>query len=209
MPPKKGDKGGKGASATGPKSGEEPPQPGPGAPYCLSLELEVSLDAAEPRSRRSTPSGEGDTAAAANTKPANTKPTGEGSNNEDSATHNEEAPHLVEPEFRYTFVNGDKITTPSVGRPGSSWVKLDPAPTQDTASPRAQSASSASPEAEVTQIIGQHDIDNARPSPTVWRYTRVHQLQGADDNEVNTPNMRWCLIQLDTRIFLGYSSTPE
>lgn len=181
MPPKKGGKGGKDAAASGPKSGEEPPQPGPSAPYCLSLQIEVSLDAAEPQTLRSTPSGEGDTAA------AKSKPAGEGGKDDDNVAHIEEAPHLVEPEFRYTFVNGDKITTPSVGRPGSSWVKLDPAPTQETAQP----APSASPEkSEAKTTVGQQDMDNGRPNPIAWRYTRVHQLQGADDNEVNTPSLR-------------------
>lgn len=181
MPPKKAEKGGKGAATAGPKSGEEPPQPGPGAPYCLSLVLEVSLDAAEPRSLVDT-SGE-NTAA---------KPPGEGSG--DDAIRNEGGLPLVEPEFRYTFVNGEKITTPSIGRPGSSWVKVDPAPTahtlRGTDSPQQQSAA-ASPEAEeATAATEPRDIDKGPPNHIAWRYTRVHQLQGADDDEVNTSNVR-------------------
>lgn len=170
MPPKKTEKGGKGASTTGPKSGEEPPQPGPGAPYCLSLVLEVSLDVTEPRSLVDT-SAEG-----------TTKPPGESS--DDDATFHEEGPRLVEPEFRYTFVNGERITTPSIGRPGSSWVKLDTAP------PQQQSASASLEVEDARKPIEPQAVDEGPPNPIVWRYTRVHQLQGADDDEVNTPNMR-------------------
>lgn len=204
MPPKKTDKGGKGAAAAGPKSGEEPPQPGPNAPYCLSLILEVSLDAAEPRSLVDT---SGETAAY--------KPPVEGSG--DHATRNEENPRLVEPEFRYTFVNGERITTPSVGRPGSSWVKLDPAPTAHTnmsggtASPQQQAAAAAasSETEEATKSTERQDSSKGPPSLVAWRYTRVHQLQGADDDEVkNTTNMRPTVHhtkRLDTlRAYLSY-----
>lgn len=181
MPPKKTDKAGKGAATAGPKSGDEPPQPGPSAPYCLSLVLEVTLDAAEPRSLEDR---SGEHAAA--------KSPGEGSG--DDAIHVEEGLRLVEPEFRYTFVNGERITTPSIGRPGSSWVKVDPAPTAHTsrgiASPQQQSAA-VSPEAEKAMAaIEPQDIEKRQPNPITWRYTRVHQLRGADDDEVNTPNMR-------------------
>lgn len=185
MPPKKKEKGGKGLKGAGTVSNaiDEPPQPPPGSPYCLSLVLEVSLLVERPASSK----------ADAGQRPESG---GEGG---DGAQHTEQQSQqlIVEPVFRYTFINGERITTPPVGLPGSSWKKLDPSATSNNAVPQggqstpatsstpAAPATPATPEASgVLDADGQPEIDRCPPKPVVWRYTRTHQLQGTDENEV-------------------------
>lgn len=181
MPPKKKENGGKGASA-GPKVVDEPSQPAPGAPYCLSLVLEVCLDAAEPPSLVE-PCGGGDA------QP--TEGAGRDNGSEDARSREKKAPLLVEPVFRYTFVNGDRISTPPVGYPGSSWTRLGPA-APNSAGDLSPPAAGSSPEAETTISSGQQELDKRPPEHVVWKYTRVHQLQGADDDEVFVCTGRTC-----------------
>lgn len=166
MPPKKKEKGGKGASAA-PKALDEPPQSVPGAPYCISLVLEVCLNAAEPPLADAC----GDAAQ---------PPVAEVSNGEGVARpgSGQNALLLVDPVFRYTFVNGEKITTPPVGMVGSSWTKV-----------RGDTGSGTTPSAACLEAIepgGQQEIeDTRRRQPDVWRYTRFHQLQGENDVKVS------------------------
>lgn len=163
MPPKKKGKGGKGAAGDA-NVLSEPSQPAPGAPYCLSLVLEVSLDAAEPP-------------AAAEPNGADTQAPDVGGEDTQPV---EQGPYLVEPAFRYTFVNGDKITTPPIGLAGSSWVRVDP------------TVKDAAPDSALSQQLETKTINDEQrevgPGPAkhaVWRYTRVHQLQGGSDDEVS------------------------
>lgn len=165
MPPKK-----KVAKAAVAESNvtNEPPQPPPGSPYCLSLALEVCLDAAEL------------IVAAPDAANADTPQLTE--SGEQEASRDERIPLLVEPVFRYTFVNGENITTPPVGQPGSSWMKLQPGDEQ-AASGDPSTAASLAEEAK-TQTREQQECGDAPLKPALWRYTRVHQLQGEDDEEV-------------------------
>lgn len=166
MPPKKKEKGGKGSAAT-PKALDEPPQPVPGAPFCISLVLEVCLDAEEPPPADACPD-------------AVQPPVAQVSSGEDATRPGSEkkAPLLVDPVFRYTFVNGEKITTPPVGMVGSSWTKVG----GDTGSGMRPSGASL----EATETGGQQEIEGSRRrQPDAWRYTRVHQLQGETDVKVS------------------------
>lgn len=165
MPPKKKEKGGKGGKGAGtvPNALVEPPQPAAGTPFCLSLVLDVSLlvdpGTAEPGQRPES---------------------GGGSGLEDTKCGEQQSEQLlVEPVFRYTFVNGERITTPPVGLPGSSWTRLNPAASADalSAAPEASGAAEANGEAECEKIPSE---------PAIWRYTRTHQLHGADDDEVRS-----------------------
>lgn len=169
MPPKKKEKGGKGGKGAGAASNtfDEPPQPAPGSPYCLSLSLEVSLlvGPCTAETGHVSESGRGD--------------------GEDTIRSEKHAqPLLVEPVFRYTFVNGERITTPPVGLPGSSWTKLSPAANGDAAL-EAEQPTPAAPEAsEAADTGGGPESNKKPPEPVVWRYTRTHQLLGADEDEV-------------------------
>lgn len=157
MPPKKKDKDHKGVTK-GHIVRDEPPHPEPGTPFCLVLVIEVCLDATE------------------DVGPA---VSAEADRSTQTAKNDEEAelvghfPLLVEPYFRYTFVNNDKITTPVIGQPQSSWTVAHP-----SAYDPASAALSASTEIEPT-IPGEKKTE-----PVVWRYQRLHKLQGADDEEV-------------------------
>lgn len=169
MPPKKKEKAGKSGKGARAASNafHEPPQPAPGSPYCLSLSLEVSLlvDPCSAETGHVEESGEGD---------------GEDTKRSEQRTQ----PLLVEPVFRYTFVNGERVTTPPVGRPGSSWTKLSPVPNGDAA-PEAEHSTPAAPEAPAAvDTDGEPASDRRPPDPVVWRYTRTHQLLGADEDEV-------------------------
>lgn len=182
MPPKKKEKGGKGGkgAAAAPNAVDEPPQPPPGSPYCLSLEFEVSLLVERPTS----------CTADAGQLPAS------GGGGDDSAQLGEEQSQqlVIEPVFRYTFINGEKVTTPPVGLPGSSWKKVDPSVTssdaasqgeQSTPATPATPVTPATPEASgVTDADGQPEICSPPTRPVVWRYTRTHQLQGTGEDEV-------------------------
>lgn len=164
MPPKRKDKGIKGA-ITLPVFPDEPPQPEPGTPFCLALVIEVCLDATE---------GVGPVVSAeadSSTQTANKDQGGQ------LVGH---FPLLVEPYFRYTFVNNDKITTPVIGQPQSSWTVAHPTAYDATVDP----APPASTAIEATIPDDKKSFQPGRTEPVVWRYQRLHQLQGADDEEV-------------------------
>lgn len=172
MPPKKKEKGGKGGKGAAAVSNtvDEPPQPAPGSPYCLSLSLEVSLlvDPCTAETGHVPESGGG----------------GGGDGENASRSEQRTQPLLVDPVFRYTFVNGERITTPPVGLPDSSWTKLSPVVNGDAA-PEAEQSSPVAPEASgAVDIDGEPQSDKRPSEPVVWRYTRTHQLLGADDDEV-------------------------
>lgn len=193
MPPKKKEKGGKGGkgAAAAPKGVDEPPQPPLGSPYCLFLEFEVSLLVERPTS----------STADAGQRPAS------GGDDGDDAQLTEEQQLVVDPVFRYTFINGERITTPPVGLPGSSWKKVDAsAASNDAATQGEQStpAIPATPEASgMTDADGQSDIDRPPAKPVVWRYTRTHQLHGTGEDEVLHDSC-------DRRTEYGrYSSAPK
>lgn len=168
MPPKGKDKGKKGAKGAGavPNVIDEPPQPPPGTPHCLCLVLEVSLFV-DPLGRPAASRGSD----------------GGIDGGEDVAQGNE--PILVEPVFRYTFINGERITTPPIGLPGSSWTRLNPAATvSENAQEADQSTTAVKEPAGAADADRQPDADEGPREPIVWRYTRTHQLQGADEDEV-------------------------
>lgn len=173
MPPKKKEKGGKGGKGAGavPNAIDEPPQPAPGSPHCLSLVLEVSLLVDQSTS---------------STADAGQRPESGGDGGEDAQRSQQQSQQLlVEPVFRYTFINGERITTPPVGLPGSSWTKVNPSATSSNAAPQAEQSTPAAPEASgATDADGQPETDKGPSKPVVWRYTRTHQLQGADEDEV-------------------------
>ena len=166
MPPKKKEKGGKGGKGAGavPNALAEPPQPAAGTPFCLSLVLDVSLlvdpGTAEPGQRPESGGGGG------------------GGGEDAQCTSEQQSEQLlVEPVFRYTFVNGERITTPPIGLAGSSWTRLNPGAATADASAAAREASGAAED-------GEAECDKTPSGPVVWRYTRTHQLHGADDDEV-------------------------
>lgn len=169
MPPKKKEKGGKGGKGAGivPGALDEPPQPTVGTPFCLTLVLEVCL------SINSSAGVEAD---------ADQQPdSGEGA--QSSGQQSQEL--LAEPVLRYTFVNGDKITTPPIGAPGSSWTKLNPPATSGDATTRPDEAPVSSHEvAGAGDTDGRPEGDKVPAEPGVWRYTRTHQLQGEDEDAV-------------------------
>lgn len=170
MPPKKkekGGKGGKGGKGSGavPNAFDEPPQPAHGSPHCLSLSLEVSF-LVDPCTAETGQSGGGD---------------GEDINPSEQQIHQV----LVEPCFRYTFVNGERITTPPVGFPGSSWTKLSPVANGDAALEAEQSTTAAAEAPGAADTGGELEYNKGLPEPVVWRYTRTHQLLGADEDEVS------------------------
>lgn len=176
MPPKKKEKGGKGGKGAGavPNAFDEPPQPAPGSPYCLSLSLEVLLvdpSACTAETGLVPESGGGD---------------GEDTNRGEQRTQ----PLLVEPVFRYTFVNGERIITPPVGLPGSSWTKLSPDAIGDAPREAEQSTTPLAPKASgAVDVDGEPGSDRGPSEPVMWRYTRTHQLLGADEDEVQTTMM--------------------
>lgn len=176
MPPKKKEKAGKGSN-TGPKADDEPGQPAQDAPFCLSLLLEVCLDAAQPRAKTAPVEG----AASEISQP----PPRDSSRGYALCSIEQIPPLLVDPVFRYTFVNGDKITTPPVGQPGSSWVHVPSNSDQGAAAAAAKTAVADGREAEVGVLGGEHASSSAESKPAaIWRYTRVHQLEGENEEEV-------------------------
>lgn len=101
----------------------------------------------------------------------------------------DQPPLLVNPVFRYTFVNGDRITTPAVGLAGSSWTKADThnaanvAGAQEVGGGLFAGAGRASKtvSSDGQQVDG---VGSGGSTCVVWRYRRMHQLQGANDEEV-------------------------
>lgn len=162
MPPKKKEKGGgKGASGA-PQAANEPPQPAAGAPFCLSLVVEVSLQEATPHTGLAAPA-----------------PPDEGTSDAIDVECDQQSQLLVDPVFRYTFVNGDKIITPSIGHEGSSWARVDPAENDF--------ATEIGHETLVSEAANKTRDEGSclcPPRPVVWRYTRLHQLHGANADEV-------------------------
>ncbi|CAN0241752.1 unnamed protein product, partial [Ectocarpus sp. 12 AP-2014] len=190
MPPKGKDKGKKGAKGAGavPNVIDEPPQPAPGTPHCLCLVLEVSLFV--------DPSG----------RTADSRGSDSG---DDVAQGNE--PVLVEPVFRYTFINGERITTPPIGLPDSSWTRLNPAENMSENAQEADQSTTAAKEPGWAADADRQPDANVRPlEPIVWRYTRTHQLQGATEDEValtldQKPTM---LVTLADKSLRGATAQP-
>lgn len=178
MPPKKKEK--KGA-ATGSKSAavDEPPQPTPDAPFCLTVILEVCLDSRESGRRPSSTALPADDATGSRVE-----------GDEGTCGIGDQTPLLVDPVFRYTFVNGDRITTPAVGLPESSWTKV----VADSAAKEVRNGLSAEAgrESEAVSLDGQQvdGVGGEGSRCVVWRYKRTHQLQGADDEEVSAYKYR-------------------
>lgn len=172
MRPKTTDKAGKGAAA-GPTSVGEPSEPTPDSPFCLTLVLDVCLVAAETLGQPTAIAID-----AAGPQP-------------DSLPDDiQEAPLLVNPFFRYTFVNGDRITTPTVGLAGSSWTAVvTPSAGSNVESIPTTDGSWAA--AEVGEVVENETL----PECVVWRYRRTHQLQGADDGEVRRTHERYGTLE--------------
>lgn len=144
---------------------DEPPQPSSDAPFCLTLVIDVCLEAAKLPSTNVN-------------EEASKKPEG----NMEISMVEEHLPHLVDPVFRYAFVNGEKIITPPVGKPGSSWTPL----TNTSSSAYGDlemSAQLADEQAHSAEAGGAHAPDHNNCEPIVWRYKRVHKLEGTNDEE--------------------------
>lgn len=163
MPPKKKDKGHKGGTKL-PIFRDEPPHPEPGTPFCLVLVIEVCLDATE--CVGPAVSAEADSSTRKAYKDEGSELVGH-------------FPLQVEPYFRYTFVNNDKITTPVIGQPQSSWTVAHP-----SAYDPASTAPQAPTQIEATIPDEKKSFQSGQTDPVVWRYRRLHRLQGADDEEV-------------------------
>ncbi|CAM9197164.1 unnamed protein product, partial [Hapterophycus canaliculatus] len=170
MSPKKKDKGGKGGKGSGvvPTALDEPPQPTVGTPFCLSIVLEVSLLVNPSTDSRVNADHQPDT----------------GDDVQYSDQRSQEL--LVEPVLRYTFINGQRITTPPIGAPGSSWIKLNPtAETSDDLAPQENdSPASSNEEGGNRNTDGEQQGSKVPAAPVVWKYTRTHQLQGEDEDAV-------------------------
>lgn len=164
MPPKKKEKTGGNASSTS-FVFNEPSQPSPEAEHCLALTIDVCLDGPGPRSDDSS-----------DKEKIEAKDTSEISENQNCH------PRLIDPVFRYTFVNGERIVTPPVGKPGSSWT-----PIEATSGVPGIKAVASSPLKEHVGNVDLAEVQDEESKHIIWRYRRVHQLAGDNDEEAGGP----------------------